>query len=148
VWSSRLRSPQRSEKGRPVALSKWAFTLRPLLTWFQPDAQVSWRALEEWMLAPYSFANVLHSNNQFRLRCGPIISYLLFIWRKVEKLAGCSSGWGILQYIYGEGELLTFQNIYTKYGTPRTSVFFNLQLRSSLKDNGVPLQGPFTLHTS
>ena len=62
---------------------KWAFTLRPLLTWFQPDAQMSWQALQERMLAPYSFANILHSNisaHQCRMRFGPIISYLLFIF--------------------------------------------------------------------
>lgn len=156
----------------------WAFTLRPLLTWFQPDAQVSWRALEERLLAPYSFVNILQSSTsikQCRLRFGPLISHLLFIWRRAEKLAGCSSGWGphspifnndklliggrpicfpdwerknirTLSDIYGEGGLLTFQDICKKYGTPRTSFFFYLQLRSSLEDTCVPLQGPLTPH--
>lgn len=157
---------------------KWAFTLRPLLTWCQPDAQVSWRALEERKLAPYSFANFLHSNisiSQCRLRFGPIISYLLSVWRKAEKLAGCSAAWGphtpifhndklligdqpihfpswernnicTLGDIYGEGGLHTFQDICTKFGTPRASFFFYLQLRSSLKGSGVPLCTPLTPH--
>lgn len=156
----------------------WAITLRPLLTWLQSDARVSWRALEEQMLAPYSFTNILHSNislNQCRLKFGPIISYLIFIWRKVEKLSGCSSGWGphcpifnndklliggqpiqfpvwernnitTLGDIYGERGLYTFQEICIKFGTPPSSFFFFLQLRSALKDSGVPLHSPLTLH--
>uniref|UniRef100_A0AAQ5YHX5 Reverse transcriptase domain-containing protein n=1 Tax=Amphiprion ocellaris TaxID=80972 RepID=A0AAQ5YHX5_AMPOC len=75
-------------------LYKWVFTLRPLLTWFQSDAQVSWRAMEERRLAPYFFYNFLHSNisiHQCRVRFGPLMSYLLSIWRKVEKLADCSA---------------------------------------------------------
>lgn len=157
---------------------EWAFTLRPLLSWFHPDAQVSWRTLEERMIAPYSFTNILYakiSPHQCRLKFGPMISYLLLVWRRVEKLAGCFSIWDphfpifnnerlliggchirfpdwekknicTLGDIYGEAGLLTFQNICIKHGIPRTSFFFYLQLRSTLKSNGAPLQAPLTSH--
>ncbi len=93
----------------------------------------------------------------------------------MEKLAGCSSEWDphlqlfnndrlliggysirfpdweknnihTLGDIYGEEGSLTFQDICSTHGTPHTSFFFYFQLSSALKDNGVPLQGPFTLH--
>lgn len=155
----------------------WAFTLRPLLTWFQLDARVSWRAMEEQIIAPYSFVNFLHSNISLhccRLRFGPLISYLLSVWRSVEKLVGCPV-WGphspifkndrlligghpicfpdweknnicTLGDIYGEEGLFTFQSICIKYNVPRTSFFFYLQLRSALREVGVPVQGPLTPH--
>ena len=128
--------------------------------------------------APYSFANNLHSNisvHQCRLRFGPMISYLLLVWRRVEKLASCSSGWGphspifnndrlliggqhicfpdwerknicTLNDIFEEKELLFFQNICIKYSIMHTSFFFYLQLRSTLKNNGISLQSPLVTH--
>lgn len=48
--------------------------------------------------------------------------------------------------IYGEGGLFTFHDICTKFDTPVTSFFFYLQLRLSLRDSGVPIQGPLTIH--
>lgn len=104
-----------------------------------------------------------------------MVLYLLSIWRKVEKFVGYSSGWapyfplfnndklligghpihfphweekGIstLGDVYGEERLLSFQDLCTKYDIPRTSFFFYLQLRSTLKANGVSLQAPLTTH--
>ena len=46
--------------------------------------------------------------------------------------------------IFGGEGVTYFSGI--KYGTPHTFFFFYLQLRSSLKDNGVPLQGLLTPH--
>lgn len=92
-----------------VKLYGWAFTLRPLLTWFQSDAQVSWRDVEERMIAPYSFINILHSNvslHHCRLRFGTMISYLLSTWRRVEKLVGCFGGWGPHSQIFNNDRLL------------------------------------------
>uniref|UniRef100_A0A3Q3A7S1 Reverse transcriptase domain-containing protein n=1 Tax=Kryptolebias marmoratus TaxID=37003 RepID=A0A3Q3A7S1_KRYMA len=43
------------------------------------------------LLTPYSFASILHSNlsiHQCRSRFGPIILYLLSIWRRVAKIVG------------------------------------------------------------
>ena len=48
--------------------------------------------------------------------------------------------------IYGDEGLHTFQDICAKFGTPRTSFFFYLQLRAALKGSGVPLQSPLTPH--
>lgn len=59
------------------------------------------------MLARYSFTNILQSNiSVHQLRFGPIISYLLFTWGRVEKSAGCSSGWGLHSPIFSNDELL------------------------------------------
>lgn len=159
-------------------LYNWSFTLRPLLTWFQSDAQVSWWALEERLVTPYSPVDFLYSNIptfHCRFKFGPIVSHLLSVWRKVEKLYGCSFAWhprsplfnnvrlvidghpicfphweekDIRTFgdIYGEEGLLSFQDICTKYDLPRASFFFYLQLRSTLKASGVPLQGPLTPH--
>ena len=104
-----------------------------------------------------------------------MISYLLLVWRRVEKLASCSSGWGphspifnndrlliggqhicfpdwerknicTLNDIFEEKELLFFQNICIKYSIMHTSFFFYLQLRSTLKNNGISLQSPLVTH--
>lgn len=61
------------------------------------------------MLAPYSFVNFLHSDisvHQCCLRVGPVIFYLLFVWRKLDKLIGCSSGWGPPSPIFNNDRLL------------------------------------------
>lgn len=188
IWRGRrprikLNTVQRERQDGGLSLPnfklyKWAFTLRPLLIWLQPNIQVSWRGLEERMLAPYSFSTFLHSKislNQCRLRYGPIISYLLLIWRKVGKLTGCATRWGphspifnndnlliggqpvyfpdwernnicFLGDIYGETGLRSFEDICIIFDIPRSSFFFYLQLRSSLKDSGVPLFNPLTPH--
>ena len=59
------------------------FVLRPLLTWFDPDTSVCWRALESAMTEPCSlhvviFANI--SNKQCQLHFVPIISHLSKTW--------------------------------------------------------------------
>ena len=58
-------------------LYHWAFTLRPLLKWFDPAANVSWRELEQSLVHPLQLRDVLYSNvttGQSRARFGPIVN--------------------------------------------------------------------------
>lgn len=65
----------------------WSFVLRPLLSWFNPDSSVSWRMLESNAVQSWTLQDVLFSNSskkQCQLRFGPLISYLVLLWRQVE----------------------------------------------------------------
>lgn len=106
---------------------------------------------------------------------GPIVSQLLCIWRTVEKLCGCTTVWNpcsplfnnaklvigghpirfpqwsirgvrTLGNIYAEEGLRSFQDLCSDFELPHSSFFFYLQLRSALKINNVPLQGPLVPH--
>ena len=68
IWNGkrpRLRSAtvqrRRLDGGSVVPNFKlyyWSFTLRPLVTWFDSQAAVSWRIMEERMVHPWSLADV------------------------------------------------------------------------------------------
>ncbi len=55
----------------------WSFLLRPLISWFNPQAVVSWRALEEKLVSPWRLQDVIFSDisiKQCQLRFGPLIT--------------------------------------------------------------------------
>lgn len=130
----------------------WAFTLRPLLKWFDPAANVSWRELEESMVHAFELRNV---NVE-------LVSQLVTVWRAAEKLRKISSKWNLFSPVFNNPGLLlggqpikfpgwssrgihtlgdlfdenclrTFQDVCDNFNLPGTSFFFYLQLRSSMK---------------
>ncbi len=65
-----------------------AVFLRPLSVWFDPDASVSWRAIEESIVYPYKLKHLVFSGvplRQCKSRFGPIVIHLLSTWRDVER---------------------------------------------------------------
>lgn len=69
--------------------------------------------------------------------------------RDCQILAICFSNWEVglictLGDIYGKSGLLSSQDLCTNCDTPRTSFFFYLQLRSTLKASCISAQGPLT----
>ena len=78
-----LQRRRREDGGLSVPNFKhyfWSFVLRPLLTWFDPDTSVCWRALEsamteQWSLHDVLFANI--SDKQCQPCFGPIITLIL-----------------------------------------------------------------------
>ena len=156
----------------------WSFVLRPLLNWLNPDFSTSWLSLESAKTEPWSLHDALFSNisnKQCQLRFGPIIAYLIKIWRLAEKFSSIDCKWhtyspvfnnkslliggrpakapqweqqGIhyLKDICNDAGLLSFSNLQDSFNLPRSSFFVYLQLRSALKAQGVPWQGPLPIH--
>lgn len=119
VWQGKrprikLSTMQRERQAGGLSLPNikhyyWAFTLRPLLTWLQSETSVSWRALEESLVHPYTLQDLLYSNIpivQCRCRFGPIVSQLLSVWRAVEKLCGCPYAWNPCSPLFNNARLL------------------------------------------
>ena len=87
----------------------WSFTLRLLVTWFDSQAAVSWRAMEEGMVHPWSLTDVLFSNISVRKcqpRFGPTVSQLFQIWHSVEKYCNSSCRWHLQSPIFNNKDLL------------------------------------------
>lgn len=86
-----------------------AFTLRSAFTWLQPEAKVSWRALEESLVNPNSLQNLLYSNvpiSQCYRKLGPIVSQPISVWKATEKLCGCTSVWNSCSPLFNNPKLL------------------------------------------
>ncbi len=143
-----------------------AFSLRPLSVWFDPDASVSWRAIEEFSGVPL---------RQCKSRFGPIVTHLLSTWRDVERrsqlvtiwhrhlpifhnnnLLSGSTPFHCLQWthnkvntlgdIYDDSGLKSFQNLKTQYNLPGTSFLMYLRIRSALWAYGVPWNSQPLVH--
>lgn len=87
----------------------WSFILRLSATWFDPQAEVSWRALEEKIVAPCSLRDILFSNisiNHCQLRFDPILSLLIETWQAVEKFCNFSCRWHLHSPIFNNKGLL------------------------------------------
>lgn len=90
-------------------LYSWSFVLRPLLSWFDSDSAVSWRMLENNMVAPWTLKDVLFVNmsmKQCQLRFGPIIAHLMLVWRLAEKHCHISCRWHTVSPIFNNKALL------------------------------------------
>ncbi len=108
-------------------------------------------------------------------RFGPIIGNSLQVWSTVQNQMGCntklcdrspiwhnsnllqnsgpyfneswaSRGVYILQDLYGENGLKSFQDLRESYSLPGFSWFLYLQLRSAIKAKGVPWESPLCAH--
>lgn len=106
---------------------------------------------------------------------GPIIGYSLQVWSAVQSHMGCSTklcdhfpiwynynllqnfgpyfnaSWAsrgvyILQDLYGENGLKSFQDLKVRYSLPGFSWFLYLQLRSAIKAHGVPWDSPLPVY--
>ena len=87
----------------------WAFTLRPLLKWFDSSQNVSWRELEESLVHPIELRDLLYSNittSQCKVRFGPIISQLVAVWRAAEKLCKIDLKWNLFSTVFNNHGLL------------------------------------------
>ncbi len=65
----------------------WPFTLLALHTWLNPDAQLTWRPLEEELVGPHRLQDIIYSNISLktcRSSYSPIISNLIATWGSIE----------------------------------------------------------------
>uniref|UniRef100_A0A3B1ICK8 Reverse transcriptase domain-containing protein n=1 Tax=Astyanax mexicanus TaxID=7994 RepID=A0A3B1ICK8_ASTMX len=73
-----------------------AFTLKPLSTWLNPQAQSSWRSVEEALIAPYKLQDLIFSEiptRHCRLYFGPVISHLILTWRTTVRQSNLHVKW-------------------------------------------------------
>uniref|UniRef100_A0A8C1LC25 Reverse transcriptase domain-containing protein n=1 Tax=Cyprinus carpio TaxID=7962 RepID=A0A8C1LC25_CYPCA len=87
-----------------------AFSLRPLSVWFDPDASVSWRAIEESIVYPYKLKHLVFSGvplRQCKSRFGPIVTHLLSTWRDVERRLQLVTIWHKHSPIFHNNNLLS-----------------------------------------
>lgn len=103
----------RSECGLKVPNFKfyfWSFVLRPLATWFNSNASVSWRPVEEKPTFPHRLQDLVHSAiplKRLKLRLGPIIYFPLTVWRSAEKISKSVQKWHLNSPIFNNFLLLT-----------------------------------------
>lgn len=74
----------------------WSFVLRPLSVWFNSDASVSWKVIEENLSQPYRLQDLVYSSippKKAKLQLGPIISYLLRTCHTVMNHANVDLKW-------------------------------------------------------
>ncbi len=87
-----------------------AFSLRPLSVWFDPDASVSWRAIEESIVYPYKLKHLAFSGvplRQCKSGFGPIVTHLLSTWRDVERHSQLVTIWHRHLPIFHNNNLLS-----------------------------------------
>ncbi len=87
-----------------------AFSLHPLSVWFDPDASVSWRAIEESIVYPYKLKHLVFRGVPLR-QCkswfGPIVTHLLSTWRDVERSSQLVTIWHRHSPIFHNNNLLS-----------------------------------------
>nr|XP_055061237.1 uncharacterized protein LOC129444531 [Misgurnus anguillicaudatus] len=155
----------------------WCFVLRSFAIWSNPETLVSWRPIEERLVQPYCLSNFVYSNiphNIIKRDFGPIISYLLMIWYKVNRFAKISKNffaqspifnnhsllienkpivfpkWSnrgvcVFRDIIGEQGLRAFHDLERSYNLTGTFYFY-LQLRAAMRAQGVPWGIEFENH--
>lgn len=90
-------------------LYHWAFTLCPLLSWYNDKMDVSWRSLEGNLVLPLKLDEVLFANIPLKkctLRFGPIVSHALSVWRAAEKACNILTNWNPYSPIFNNYGLL------------------------------------------
>lgn len=90
-------------------LYNWAFILRPWANWDDKDTVVSWREMEESLVSPHSLRDVVFSNipiKQCFQRFGPIVTNLIAVWRRAEKLCDFTGKWHTRSPIFDNVKLL------------------------------------------
>ena len=151
-------------------LYHWALILKGLRNWTEEDNISSWKSIEQDLIAPIrlkDFALVGISTKKCALRYGPIMAYMIQIFRAAEKFIKFKKTWcktsplwhnsrllsggkpfankhwkekGIntLQDISGESAILDFQELVSQYDVDKHSLFFYFRMRSACKAYGVP----------
>ena len=147
----------------------WSFCIRSLKHWLDPNSNSSWKRMEEELIAPIRLKDFLFSGLSIKhcaLRYGPVLTYMLQIFRRVQKLVGVTSKWHkstpiwrnnnllsgnkpffqnvwagkgiwILEDLNGKDSLLSFNDLVSRYGIPRHPLYFYFRLRSALKTHNV-----------
>ncbi len=152
----------------------WAFTLWPLLKWFDSTTTVSLQELEESLVHPIELRALLYSNittSQCKVCYWPIVIKLVSEWRSPPKFCETDLKWHLFSPVFNNyglllgGCLIRFpgwssRGIHTFYlfnlfnenvSFQNLCDIFNLplsflQLRSSMKVYGVPWQSSLTMH--
>lgn len=139
---------------------------------------ISWRPIEEHLAFPHHLQDLIHSGlsiKRSKLKLGPIMSFLLAVWRSVERVIGCMLKWhaqspifhnyssltggvpfssrewsgrgiNILSDTCDDGGLRLFNDLRATYDMPSTSFFLYLRLRSAMRAYGVPWGTPLPTH--
>ncbi len=170
----RLKTMQRKKLDGGLSLPNFelynlAFQIRGIRTWVNSDSSVPWRVLEANIIHPVRLQDLPFSgiSKSLKKTYGPIIEYLLDVWKKVEKITGgpflytkttplwhnnrlCTgnkpfvfktwsdSGVHTLNDIYCDDSLKSFRDLSAEFSLPGFSFFLYLRLRSALKAYGVP----------
>ncbi|KAJ8286853.1 hypothetical protein GJAV_G00044100 [Gymnothorax javanicus] len=143
--------------------------MRPLKLWLDSNSVSSWKIIEENIITPIRLKDFLFcglSSKHCALRYGPILSYMLNIFKKIEKFVGFTSKWhkssplwhnkyllsekkpfiqnlwaekGIWAFgdINGNDSLPSFNELMALYNIPKHSLFFYFRLRSALRTHNV-----------
>lgn len=151
-------------------LYHWSFILLSVVKWFEPDMQCSWKEIEKDLIFPTRLQDFLFSGFNHRkciLRYGPILSYTLQIFKKVETYFPSRTTWhnhsplwhnvnllsgrqpfnqpswankGILTLkdINGEKSILDFQDLVNKFNISPNTLFIYFKIRAALKAHKTP----------
>ena len=94
-WSVLQHSKPNGGRACPnFKLYHWAFVLRSLKFWMDDDKVSSWKSMEQDLIAPIRLKDFLLmgiSSKKCGLHYGPIFSYLLQVFRAVERFIGHKS---------------------------------------------------------
>lgn len=88
----------------------WAYVLRPLSIWLDPNISVSWRAIEENLASPHRLQDLVRSSlssKHAKAKLGPILSSLLSVWLLVEKATHSYLKWHTHSPVFYNFALLT-----------------------------------------
>lgn len=170
-WSSLQRNKINGGLGCPnFKLYHWSFILLSVTKWFDPSWQSSWKQIEKERISPIRLQDFLFSGISHRkctLYYGPILSYTLQIFKKIEACFSSKTLWhtytpiwhnlnllsggqpfvqpswavkGILTLndIKGEDSILDFRDLIEKFNISRNTLFLYFKIRAVLKTHKVP----------
>lgn len=151
-------------------LYHWAFVLRSMTYWLNDSKKSAWKSIESNLIEPLRLRDFLFlglPTKKCNLQYGPILSYMLVVFRSVERYLKCKPNWykssplwnnrhfisggkpfinkgwsnkgiKVLQDINGEESILSFQDLVSKYDIDKHSLFSYFRIRSACKAYGVP----------
>lgn len=86
----------------------WSFVLRPLSTWFNPEADATWKSIEVNLASPRRLEDLVYSISLWpSKRLGPVVSFLLLTWRNVVEEYKTTLNWHLNSPIFNKYSFLS-----------------------------------------